>query len=125
MKSSGSRSAANMSLSNRNKRSHASNQDDIEGGVIEKSMEQDRDKKIDMLANSVTAIKNLSKTLGGQIQSEEGVRASLSSGFDNAKGMLQETLGNMDQMMGQAGDSLCFYVCLFTTIMIVILVIFT
>ena len=71
-----------MSISNRNNsNSRAKRQtgsDDLESrgrGLIEKSMEQEREKKIDILANSVTAIKNLSKTLGGQLESEEGVRS--------------------------------------------------
>ena len=56
----------NLSSTNRSKKMPSGKSDDLESkGFVEKSMEQDREKKLDMLANSVTAIKNISKTLGG------------------------------------------------------------
>ena len=41
--------------------------DEESKSFVEDSMKQDNERKIDLLANSVSAIKNLSKSIGGQL----------------------------------------------------------
>ena len=45
--------------------------DEETSGFVEKSMRQDNEKKIEILANSVSAIKNISKAIGAQLKDEE------------------------------------------------------
>ena len=38
------------------------------------------------------------------------------------KAMLAEVMGHMDTLLGKASESMCFYIVLFTTLMIALLI---
>ena len=108
---------------------HKKDDDEIdeESGAVSKDfMEQkyrrDNDKKLDVLANSVTQIKNLSKNIGNQMEEEKTTIGQLDGGFLKTKELVNRIAGSMDTMLNQASSNIFCYIALFTILMIAVLV---
>ena len=67
-------------------------------------------------------MRNTAGRIGTHLNEEKKLNESLEGGFEKTKEMVGNVMGSMDTMFGGATDSLCFYVCIFTTIMVFLLV---
>ena len=89
---------------------------------MEQKYRKDNDKKLDVLANSVTQIKNLSKNIGNQMEEEKTTIGQLDGGFLKTKELVNKIVGSMDTMLNQASSNIFCYIALFTILMIAVLV---
>ena len=95
--------------------------DEESKGFVEKTMSKENNDKIDLLSNQVSAIKNISHTLGSQMKEEKTVLNTLDSGFDKTKMMAGKALSKLDEMVSKGSGSIWCYVALFTIMFLAIL----
>ena len=91
---------------------------------MEKKYKQDNDQKLDLLANSVSSIKQMSRNIGSQMEEEKSIIGSLDTGFVKSKDLVNNIVGSMDTMLKQTDSSLCGFILLFTFLMVAFLVYF-
>ena len=96
--------------------------DEESKGYIEKNMEQENNKKMDVLAQNISNIKIVSRSIGTHLNEEKKLTDELDGGFTKTKAMVAEVMGHMDTLLGKASESMCFYIVLFTTLMIALLI---
>ena len=75
-----------------------------------------------MLESAVSGIKSMSKGIGTHLNEEKKLQQQLDGGFTKTKAMVEDVMGNMNTILNSTAGSMCLYVCIFTSIWMVLLV---
>jgi flagellar capping protein FliD len=88
-------------------------------------MQSENRQKIELLANQVSTIRQISKGIGSHLEEEKELINQLDSGFDKTKVMVGKVFDRMDNLLQQASSNIFCYIILFTCLLIGILCKFT
>ena len=69
------------------------------GGFMEQKYKKDNEEKLDALANAASSIKQLSRTMGTQLEEEKEVQKQLDGGFVKTKVLIGQVMDSMDTML--------------------------
>jgi hypothetical protein len=77
---------------------------------------------MDILADQVKTITQISTGLGKQLGDEKALLTDLNTNFDSSNTKVTGVMGRMDDLLSRASSSICVYICIFLIIFIVLLV---
>lgn len=67
--------------------------------LVEKQMEHDNNESIGILAQNISSIKKLSKSIGSTLKDEEGLMDDLENGFGKSDTLMHNTMGKLNKLM--------------------------
>mmetsp|Transcript_16870 Transcript_16870/g.16531 ORF Transcript_16870/g.16531 Transcript_16870/m.16531 type:complete len:98 (+) Transcript_16870:33-326(+) len=73
--------------------------------LVEKQMQKDNNAQIGVLAQNISSIKKLSKSITSTLKDEESLMNDLEDGFGKSDTMMNHTMGKLNELMNSSGGN--------------------
>ncbi len=73
--------------------------------LVEKQMQKDNNAQIGVLAQNISSIKKLSKSITSTLKDEESLMNDLEDGFGKSDTLMNNTMGKLNKLMNSSGGN--------------------
>ena len=89
--------------------------------LVEKQMNKDNNEQINVLAQNISSIKKISKSITKTLKDEEALMDDLENGFGKSDTLMGNTMNKLNKLMNSNGGNVLWLTVAFTIFILVLL----